>query len=52
MNGKWKFFFGAAALAAYLMIAQGVPVVPVLVGCAAAALLTWRKVSRQTAAGS
>lgn len=48
MNAKWKFFFGAAALAAYFLIAQGIPVVPVLVGCALAALITWRMLARQT----
>jgi hypothetical protein len=47
MNAKWKFFFGAAALAAYFLIAQGVPVVPVLTGCSVAALLTWGMLTRQ-----
>lgn len=45
MNTKWGLFLAAAFFAGYLLVSRGVPVVPVLVGCAAAALLTWRKQS-------
>ena len=48
---KWSFFFGAAAMAAYMLISRGVPVLPVLAGCAFAALITWRNVSRRVAQG-
>jgi hypothetical protein len=46
---KWSFFFGAAVMAAYMLISRGIPVLPVLVGCALAALITWRNVSRRAA---
>jgi len=46
MMVKWKFFAGAAFLAAYFLISRGIPVFPVLVGCSLAALITWRKLSR------
>jgi len=36
-------------MAAYLLISRGVPLVPVLAGCGLAALMTWRKLSRQSA---
>jgi hypothetical protein len=49
MNLKWSFYFGAAMMAAYLLISRGVPIVPVLAGCGLAALFTWRKMSRQAA---
>jgi len=49
MMVKWSFFAGAAFLAAYFLISRGIPIVPVLAGCAFAALMTWRKLSRQTA---
>ena len=42
---KWKFFAGAAFLAAYFLISR-IPVFPVLAGCGLAALITWRKLSR------
>jgi hypothetical protein len=40
---SWKFFIGACILAAGLLIKAGVPIVPVAVGIAAAAILTWRR---------
>jgi len=49
MMVKWKFFAGAAFLAAYLLISRGIPIIPVLVGCGLAALITWRKLSRTAA---
>lgn len=45
MMVKWSFFAGAAILAAYFLIRGGVPVIPVLAGCAVAALMTWRKIA-------
>lgn len=49
MKPKWTFFLGAAALAAYFLIANGMPLFPVLAGCGLAGLVTWWKLSRQTA---
>lgn len=46
MMVKWSFFAGAAFLAAYFLISQGIPVLPVLAGCGLAALVTWLKISR------
>lgn len=43
---KWSFFAGAAFLAAYFLIFNGIPVFAVLAGCALAAFMTWRKLSR------
>ncbi len=48
---KWSFFFGAAVMAAYMLISRGVPLLPVLAGCALAALITWRNVARRAAHG-
>jgi len=52
MSSKWRFFSGAAIVVAYLLISHGVPVIPVLLGCGAAAIFTWRQVRRETAHGS
>lgn len=46
---KWRLFAAAALVGGYLLISQGIPVIPVLVGCGLAALLTWRLSSRATA---
>jgi hypothetical protein len=40
---SWKFFIGSCILAAGLLVKAGAPVVPVAVGIAAAAILTWRR---------
>ncbi len=48
MNLKWSFYFGAVVMAAYLLGSRGVPIVPILAGCGLAALMTWRKMSRQS----
>jgi hypothetical protein len=39
---KWKFFIGACILAAGLLVKAGAPLVPIAVGIALAALVTWR----------
>ena len=40
---SWKYFVGACILAAGLLIKVGVPVVPIALGIAAAAYLTWKR---------
>jgi len=47
MNPKWNLFFAAALLGAYMLISHGIPIVPVLGGCALAALFTWRQIARK-----
>jgi hypothetical protein len=49
MKYKWQYFLAAVFFGSYLLISRGVPLLPVLIGCAAAALITWRKIARQTA---
>jgi len=44
----WKYFLGSCILAAGLAVKAGAPVVPVVVGLAAAAFLTWKKSQRPT----
>jgi hypothetical protein len=49
---NWGYFFAAAFFASYLMLSNGVPLLPVLAGVAVAALSMWlrmasgRKVAR------
>jgi hypothetical protein len=43
---KWKFFVGAAILSVGLLYRAGAPLIPVALGLAAAAFLTW-KIQRQ-----
>ncbi len=43
MELKWRFFAGAGILAGYFLISNGAPVVPVVVGVALAAGLTFFK---------
>jgi hypothetical protein len=43
---KWKYFVGASILAAGLLVKAGAPLVPILVGLAAAAFYTWKKSER------
>jgi hypothetical protein len=49
---NWGYFFAAAFFGSYLMISNGVPVLPVLAGVAVAAFSMWlrmapaRKVAR------
>jgi hypothetical protein len=49
MKYKWQYFLAAVFFGSYLLISRGVPLLPVLVGCAIAGLITWRKLARQTA---
>ena len=39
---KWQFFIGASILAVGLLLKAGAPLVPVALGLALAALLTWK----------
>jgi hypothetical protein len=48
MKYRWAYFAAAVFFASYLLVSNGVPLIPVIVGCALAAVLTWRKVARQT----
>jgi hypothetical protein len=45
---KLKYFLGASILAAGLMVKAGAPLVPVAVGLAVAALLTWKLSARSS----
>ena len=40
---KWKFFLGASILSLGLLFKAGAPLVPVVLGLALAAFLTWKK---------
>ena len=40
---KWQYFIGASILAAGLLLKAGAPLVPIAVGLAVAAFLTWKK---------
>ena len=44
---SWYYFFAAAFFASYLLLSNGVPLLPVLAGVAVAALSMWLR----TAAG-
>ena len=44
--GRWKYFFGASILAVGLLLKIGAPLVPVALGFAAAAFLTWKMATR------
>jgi len=44
---KWKFFIGSSILAAGLLSKFGAPLVPVAIGIAAAAFLTWKKLQSE-----
>jgi hypothetical protein len=43
MNRKWSLFTCAVMLAGYLLLSQGVPLLPVLAGIGLAAIVTLRK---------
>jgi hypothetical protein len=45
---KWKYFIGASILAAGLVLKAGAPLVPIVLGVAVAAFLTWKKSERPT----
>ena len=38
---NWGYFFAAVFFASYLLISNGVPLLPVIAGCAVAALSMW-----------
>jgi hypothetical protein len=50
MKYQWHFFLAACFFASYLLLSRGVPLLPVLAGCALAAFLTWPQFSRQPTA--
>jgi hypothetical protein len=39
---KWKYFVGACILAVGLVLKAGAPLIPVVLGVAAAAFITWK----------
>jgi len=39
---KWQYFIGASILAAGLLVKAGAPLVPIVLGLAVAAFLTWK----------
>jgi hypothetical protein len=43
---KWQYFIGASILAVGLLLKAGAPLVPIVVGLAAAAVMTWKFPSR------
>jgi hypothetical protein len=43
---KWQYFIGACILAGGLLIKAGAPLVPVVLGVALAAFLTWKRLPR------
>ena len=49
---SWGYFFAAAFFASYLMISNGVPLLPVLAGCAVAALSMWLRMASARKASS
>jgi hypothetical protein len=48
MTFRWKFFVGAAILAVGLLIKAGAPLVPIALGLAIAAVVTWKADRRTT----
>lgn len=40
MNRKWRYFAGAAVLAVAFLVTRGVPVLPIVLGVAIAALVS------------
>jgi hypothetical protein len=44
---RWKFFIGSCILVAGLLIKFGAPIVPVAIGIAGAAFITWKKLQRE-----
>ena len=50
---SWGYFFAAAFFGSYLMISNGVPLLPVLAGVGVAALSMWmRMAARKPSNGS
>jgi hypothetical protein len=48
MKYRWHYCAAAAFFASYLLVSNGVPLIPVILGCLLAASLTWRKFSQQS----
>jgi hypothetical protein len=48
MKYRWHYFVAAVFFASYLLVSNGVPLLPVIFGCLLAAVLTWRKFPRHT----
>ncbi len=44
---KWKFFIGSCIIVAGVLIKFGAPIVPVAIGIAGAAFITWKKLQRE-----
>ena len=44
---KWKFFLGACILSVGLVLKAGAPLVPIVLGVVAAALVTWKMQRRE-----
>jgi len=42
MKHRWIYFLPAAFFASYLLVSHGVPLSPVILGCALGAFLIWR----------
>jgi hypothetical protein len=42
---NWGYFFAAAFFASYLMVSNGVPLLPVLAGVAVAAFSMWLRMT-------
>jgi hypothetical protein len=42
MGMNWRYFLGAAILSSGLLFKAGAPLIPVALGLAAAAFLTWK----------
>ena len=42
---SWYYFFAAAFFASYLLLSNGVPLLPVLAGVAVAAFYMWLRIS-------
>jgi hypothetical protein len=40
---KWQYFLGASILAAGLLLKAGAPLVPIALGLAVAAFVTWKQ---------
>ena len=44
---SWAYFFSAAFFASYLLLSNGVPLLPVFAGVAIAALSMWLRTARK-----
>jgi hypothetical protein len=51
---SWGYFLSAAFFASYLLISNGVPLLPVLAGCGVAAFSMWLRtgMARKPSSGS